>query len=33
MEGRRARAARERGELSEEELEGRLAAYREVAAL
>jgi hypothetical protein len=32
-EGRRARAAHQRGELSAEELEGRLSAYREVAAL
>jgi N-acetylglucosaminyl-diphospho-decaprenol L-rhamnosyltransferase len=33
LEGRRARAAHQRGELSAVELEGRLAAYREVAAL
>jgi hypothetical protein len=32
-EARRARAAQRRGELSAEELEGRINAYREVAAL
>ena len=32
-ESRRARAAHRRGEISQEELAGRLAAYREVAAL
>ena len=32
-ERRRATAACRRGEISETELEGRLAAYREVAAL